>query len=264
VIEHADKKARHRFVPVDRGAAAKIGPRLVSTTAYKPLLQVEGAPDFSSRLEELQRLANATDTLDSRATLDAALQLAWLNYQEELDKKKHPSSKLLKQLSKNIRKTESLLRRLEKFPRLGKIAFDLCPVGEGTIGVKTAREMILGETVSPGQPLPLTTRRVDIVDPEGSIAAINIHRVLERLQRETARHSRSPGRARAEGKLAIVAYAADFFRRYSVLKLTSYSGGAFAKFCSRFFEVVTGESDAGGTALEAQIKLEVKTPSLGN
>ena len=59
---------------------------------------------------------------------------------------------------------------------------------EGTIGVKTVREMILGDTVRLGQPPPHAPRRIDIADPKGSIAVINIYRVLERLQREIAKH----------------------------------------------------------------------------
>jgi hypothetical protein len=235
-----------------------------SIPADKPFLQVEGAPDFGPYFQQLLRIANAEETPDNQLALDVALQMAWLSWRQEYDNKKHPSSRFLKQVRQNVLKTEKLLRRLEKFPRLRHIAFDLCPVGEGTIGVKTVREMILGDTVRLGQPPPHAPRRIDIADPKGSIAVINIYRVLERLQREIAKHRKNSGGARAEGKSAIVAYAADFFRRHSASKLTGYSGGDFAKFCSRFYEVVTGESDPGGTALEAQIKAEVKTPTFGN
>ena len=268
MAEHAGKKARVRSVPIDRGDVAKIGPRLVSTAAYKPLFQVEGAPDFSPHFERLLTFAKVEETLDSRGALDNALKMAWVFSQLESDSRDYPPAKLVKSLDKAIRKTKALLRKVEKHLRTPRIAFDLCPIGEGTFSVKTVREMIPGEPVGvPRQPPPLASRR-DKVDRDGSVAAINIYRVLERLQREISKHKRRRTRPPEKGKAAIVAHAAGFFREHSASKITSYSsrktegppGGDFVPFCQAFYKTVTGKSDA----LETYIRAEVKRSTFGS
>jgi hypothetical protein len=128
--------------------------------------------------------------------------------------------------------------------------------------------MFLGQPGGvPWQPPPLSSR-IDKVDRDGSVAAINIYRVLERLQREISKHKRRRTRPPEKGKAAIVAYAAGFFREQSASKITSYSsrktegppGGDFVPFCRAFYKTVTGKSGA----LETHIRAEVKRSTFGS
>jgi hypothetical protein len=91
----------------------------------------------------LLRFAKVKETLESQGALDDALTMAWVSDQEEIDSRDYPPAKLLKNLDKAICQTKELLREAEKHLRCSKIAFDLCPIGEGTISVKPMREMIL-------------------------------------------------------------------------------------------------------------------------
>ena len=105
-------------------------------------MRVEGAPDFSPHFEQLLSFANVSETPASRGALDAALKIAWVSWQVESDQRDYPPAKLLKNLEKAICQTKELLREAEKHLRCSKIAFDLCPIGEGTVSAKTVREMI--------------------------------------------------------------------------------------------------------------------------
>ena len=106
----------------------------------------------------------------------------------------------------------------------------------------------------PRQPRPLTPIR-DKVDFDGSVAAINVYRVLERLQREILKHKRPPIRPREERKAAIVEHAAAFFREHSAEKLTEYPDGYFAEFARAFYDAITGEEVLDNRdALQTQIR----------
>jgi hypothetical protein len=203
-------------------------------TVFRPSIRTPGAPDFSPQFERLIFLANLEKTVDSQVELDVALKLAWVTYRQECVSQAYPPEKLLDRLDEAICGMKILLRQVERHARSRDIAFDLCPVGTGTISVKTVREMILGEDVNvPRRPPPLGPR-IETLDPDGSVAAVNIYGLLERLQRNMGIHRRPRGRPREMGKAAIVAYAAGFFRKHSVSKITSYSSGPFGNFCKSF------------------------------
>ena len=187
--------------------------------------------------------------------------MAWVSWQVESDHRDYPPPELVESLDKAIRKTKTLLQNVEKHLRSRSIAFDFYPIGKETV-----RE---AKSASAPRTSPRLGPLVDRLGPNASVAEINVYRVLDRLQRRMGIHRRawrrksSRGRPREEGKAAIVAYAAVFFREHSALRLTGYSGGDFADFCRAFYEAVTGETDAGGSALEAQIKAEAKRPTFG-
>jgi hypothetical protein len=245
--------------------------RMDPATVLRPIMRAPGAPDFSPQFERLLILANVEKTVDSQVNLDVALKSAWSAYRLYRVSRAYPPKALLDRLDLAIRRMKILLREVEGHSRSRDIAFDVCPVGAGTVSVKTVREMILGEDVSvPRRPPPLGPR-IDELDPDGSVAAINIYGLLERLRRNMSIHRRPRARPPELGKAAIVAYAASFFRKHSASKITGYSSrkaegrrsGDFVLFCKAFYEAVTGQSDVDVDALQAQIKAAVKTPGYG-
>jgi hypothetical protein len=220
-------------------------------------LEIEGAPDFTPHFEGLLKHAGVAHTRYNRSALNTALRLAWVDHAMTLEEKEHPPSELLDELDQSIRKTQALLRGLKQFPRCHNIALDLCPVGEGTVGVAK-----LGEPVSlPREPQPLgpLPERATGAD---KIAAINVSRLLDRLRRKIGRLKRRRGRPPEHGKSAAVAYASEFFRKHSAPNITAYPDGDFASFCKLFYGVVTGDTNLDRAALQAQIKAEVKKPQL--
>ena len=218
-------------------------------------LEIEGAPDFTSHFEKLLNHARVADTPHNRSVLDTALKFAWLHHDITREEKEHPPSELLETLDLSIRKTQGLFRGLERFPPSRDIALDLCPVGEGTVGVGK-----LGETVSlPRKPPPLgpLPERVHAVR---LIALVNVSRLLDRVRRKIDRLKRRRGRAHEHGKSAVVAYASLFFREHSKLKFNGYADGDFASFCKSFYGVVSGSTHLDRNALQSQIKAEVQKP----
>ncbi len=251
MAEHAGKKSFVRPEPRDHSAAAKIGPRLVSTNAYRPLIQVEGAPDFSAHFERLLTFAHVEKTLESCGALDNALKMAWVSYQLEIDSRDYPPAELLESLDTAIRQTKALLQAVQKHLRCRSIAFDLYRIGE-----KTVRE---GESDSAPRTPPRFGPLTERLGPNELVAEINVHRVLERLQRRLSTHRRKRQRPREKGKSAIVEHAAFFFRKYSAKRLTGYPSGHFAKFGGAFYEAVTGEEVLHNRdALQTQIKAAAK------
>jgi hypothetical protein len=226
-------------------------------------VEVPGAPPFSKHLDRLLKYAGVPPTPGNRSALDVALKLAWIGNKIRVDDKERAPSKLLDQLDDSINKTQTLLRAVEIFKRSHDIAFDSCPIGEGTISVETAREMKFGKTLSLPRNPPSLRGLDQPVPADGMIAAINVCRLLDRVRREIRRLKRGPGRRPEAGKSTIVAYASDFFRRHSLLQVTQYPNGHFANFCKHFYEVVTGATHLDLDALQAQIRKESKRPTLG-
>ena len=219
---------------------------------------VPGAPDFNPHLERLLKCAGIANLPNNQAHLDNSLKQAWLSR----NRPSTPPSDLLDDFDRSIRNTQRLLRQLAQFSRSRDIAFHLCPVGEGTISVETLREMKTGKPVElPRQPPPLATSRIEIFPADGMVAAINVSRLLDRVRRKAKWLKRRRGRQPENVKANIVACAADFCRRHSNLQLTTYPNGNFANFCKEFYSVVTGETDLGLDALQAQIRAELKPRS---
>jgi hypothetical protein len=227
-------------------------------------ITVPGAPDFAPHLEELLEKAGLTNTPDARSTLDSNLQSAWGEYQFERESERgRAPPELFNQLESSVKKTRGLLRRLERFHRLRDIGVDICAVGEGTVDIASAREFILEkDLVLPRNP-PGLRSGPEQVPPGGTLAMISRKRMLDRLLRDIARfkRKRKQGHQRELDKAVIVAYAASFFRQFSTAETTTYFNGSFAKFCKKFYEVVTGEA-LTKNGLEKAIKYELKKPTL--
>jgi hypothetical protein len=143
---------------------------------------VPGAPDFRPHIEELLKLTDVTSTPDARSSLVTQLKLAWVSSAlEHQSRERRPPTELVTQLETSIKKTQALLRR-HPHPDIG---FDVCPVGDGTVSVKTVRDLKFGATVElPRNPPPIGGLPEERVAPNGMLAAINIQRVLDRLLRK--------------------------------------------------------------------------------
>ena len=227
----------------------------------KPLfsqIRAPEAPDFAPHIGALLKEASVKCTPDARSDLDSSLQLAWA--ESELTRVSRASPELFKQLEYSIKKTQALLRRLERYKHTHDIIFHLCAVGDGTVQFATVQEMIEKNLELPRNPPPLGGLPEDIPS-NGIIAAINVQRMLDRLLREIARYkpNRKQGNQPEPNKFVIVARAAKFFRHYSTVEPTTYFHGPFARFCKRFYEVVTGEI-LSKSGLEKAIKEELKRP----
>jgi hypothetical protein len=96
---------------------------------------------------------------------------------------KSPSADLFTQLTNSIKKTQSLLRRLEGYPRWHNIGCDLCAIGDGTISIKSTQELMTEGTIGlPRNPPPLGG--LPEVPASDTLAIINRRRVLDRLLRK--------------------------------------------------------------------------------
>ena len=225
-----------------------------------PEIRVPKAPDFAPHIGALLEEASVKSTLDARSDLNSILQLAWAEF--KLTRTSQASPELFRQLKNSIQKTKALLRKLEEFKHMRNIGFDLCPVGDGTVQFATVQEMKRGENLElPRNPPPLGDLS-EQVSSNGTVAAINVQRMLDRLLREIARHkpNRKQGNQPELDKRVIVARAAYFFRHYSTVEPTTYFDGRFAKFCKRFYEVVTGKT-LSKSGLEKMIREEIKRPT---
>ena len=211
-----------------------------------PEIRTPGAPDFSPHIEGLLKEANVRITPDARSSLFSSLHLAWGDVQlERMYQKTRIPPILFRSLNKSIKETQRLLRRLEKLQLRG-IDTDRCSVVDGT----ALTQPIVGW--------------FDEVPPGATMVVFNRQRMLDRLLRDIARYNpkRKRGRQQERDKFIIVARAGYFFRQHSPKELTGYSAGPFAKFCKRFYEVVTGDT-LRGSGLEKLIKAEAKKPTLG-
>jgi hypothetical protein len=228
------------------------------------IVEIPGA-DFAPYIDRLLKIAGVVNRTDTRERLDSCLVMAkafaWdLNV---MRRSKIPT-KELSTLETSIKKVQILLRKSEKYLGSKRIRFIDCPVGEGTVATQKFERGRRGEKVPfPPDPLPpLGSSRSKEVPDGGLLATINIQRTLERLMREIAHEKRLGRRARPreEGKRAVVAYAAKFFREYSPEVVTAYPSGKFATFCRSFYEAVTGEELLRSDALQSHIRAEVKKP----
>ena len=208
-------------------------------------IRTPGAPDFSPHIERLLKEANIRNTPDARSSLFSSLHLAWGDVQlERMYQKTRIPSILYRSLNNSIKETQRLLRRLEKLQLRG-IDTDRCPVVDGT----ALTQPIVGW--------------FDEVPPGATMVVFNRQRMLDRLLRDIARYNpkRKRGRQQERDKFLIVARASHFFRQYSPEKPTGYPNGRFAKFCKKFYEVITGDSPSG-SSLEKLIRNEVKAPTI--
>jgi hypothetical protein len=220
-----------------------------------PKISAPDAPNFEAHIPKLLEYAGIEDTSLARYWLNCELIFAWVEGDAERERQnKQPMADLSDRLSKSIKKTLRLLRQLEKFPQWQMIGFDRCATGEGTVSVRSA-----GGTVGiPKNPQPLGSFP-EVVAPGGTLALINRHRVLERLQREIdyKKRNRKRGNQEEHDKSLIVTRAVSFFRQYSLVEPTTYFDGPCVKFCRRFYEAVTGVK-LGPSGLEKQIRKELE------
>jgi hypothetical protein len=203
-----------------------------------------GAPDFSPHVRQLLDLANVKYTGDTRSSLVSILNLAWADFDlERMGQKQRIPEDLFKSLNVSIKHTQKLLRRLQ---------IDYLPdIGTDEWAVLNRR------AITPG-------KMFDEVPRGATVVAFNRQQMLDRLLRDIGRYNprRKRGHQQEREKFMILARAGKFFRQYSPEKVTTYSDGPFARFCKRFYEIVTGEL-LSGSALEKQIRDEVRTPALG-
>jgi hypothetical protein len=213
------------------------------------IVEIPGA-DFKPHIDRLLKVAGVVNTTDTRLRLDSCLVMArafaWdLNVMRQ---SKIPTEEL-STLETSIKRVQILLRKSEKYLGSKRIRFIDCPVGEGTVATY--------------DPSSLGSSRSEEVPDGGMRATINVQRSLDRVLREISREKRekrSQARPREEGKRAVVAYAAKFFREYSPEAVTAYPSGKFATFCRSFYEAVTGEELLRSDALQSHIRAEVKKP----
>ncbi len=133
--------------------AARQGTGTAEPTSLQ--FDVPGSPNFSPHIQELLSMAKVQNTSEATSALNQILKLAWIyNDVEREEKEKTPKGRgrvpgsLFVQLRNSIKKMQQLLRRLEQYPRSRHIAFDMCMVGEGTIGVETEQALKKGATLT--------------------------------------------------------------------------------------------------------------------
>jgi len=226
-----------------------------------PKICAPEAPDFEAHIPELLKEGCVQENAETRYVLDRELKLAWAegDAKRELPQQS-PSAGLFKQLTDSIKKTQGLLRRLERYRQWHNIGFDLCAIGEGTISINSAQELMTGGAIGlPGNPSPLGG--LPEVAASDTLAMINRRRVLDRLLREIAhmKPTRKRGNQKELDKSLIVARAVSFLQLYSSEKPTTSFNGPCVKFCRRFYEIVTGVT-LGPSGLEKQIRKELRRP----
>jgi hypothetical protein len=165
--------------------------------------------------------------------------------------------KALRAVGTQYQKDKKITRSAPKATSFRDIGFDICPVGEGTIDVATGREQMLGRVLDlPRDPPSLGSLRFSI-NVNGTVAAINAQRVLDRLLLQIPEYKKKRGRPNNLAEYHAVFQAAHFFAKYSTAALTEYPGGTFTEFCELFYEKVTGAAVEPGD-LESQIKKVVR------
>jgi hypothetical protein len=228
------------------GAAnrAKSMPSRKRKTGYAPDttdVRVPGSPNFESKIDSLLKEGNIVVTAAARSALNSSLELAWLESDMEQEDRRAAPAALFKQLDASVRKTEGLLRRIEKYPRTKSIGCDMCAVGDGAVDVATAREMIFGKALNVKHEIPSKSeikggdtvgkktkpkkiRATQAALDDKFIVMLSRFQILARLRREIARKQprRKRGNQPERDKSEIVAQAAWFFRRYSTEELTNY------------------------------------------
>ena len=242
-------------------------------------IEVPGSPNFEPHINGLLKKGNIAVTAAAQSALNIHLKLAWLESDMEQEEKRAAPAALFKQLDASVRKTEGLLRRIQKYPRTEVVGNDMCTVGDGAVDVATAREMIFGKTLRVEHEVPVTakgksdgaagkavkrkktrSRQTEINDK--FVVMMSRFRMLARLRRDIAK--RQPRRQRGNqpdrDKSYIVAHAAWIFRQYSSEKPTAYPNGPFAKFCRSFYVIVT-RSRLSRRGLEKTIRAEIGTPT---
>jgi hypothetical protein len=228
--------------------------------ASGPKISVPEAPDFEAHIPELLKkgCVRKSAAAEAKYVLDRELKLAWAEggLKRELQQKP-PSAELFKQLTNSIRRTQGLLRQLEGHPQWRNIGFDLCAIGEGTISIESAQELMTEGTIGlPRNPPPLGP--LPEVAASDTLAMINRRRVLDRLLREIAhKPTRKRGNQEELDKSLIVARAVSFLQRYSSKKPTTSFDGPCVKFCKHFYEIVTGVT-LSPSGLDKQIRKELK------
>jgi hypothetical protein len=231
-----------------------------------PKIRIPGAPDFAPHFEKLLARGRIKSTSETRSDLNAELGLAWAYKTQERKLQSRAAPEDIKQLKDSITRTKNLLRQLGKFGHTRDIECHLCPVGEGTVSIASVRQTIFEEELElPRNPPPLGGLPEQIPH-DGTMALINIHRLLDRLQREIdyTQRKRKRGRQIRRDYQSVIAHAARFFRRHSSVDATSYSKGTFSKFCKLFYEVVNGSPLPSDHALYAGIKAEWGKPAFGS
>jgi hypothetical protein len=243
------------------------------------LLEVPGSPNFEFKIDSLLKAGNIAVTDAARSALDSSLQQAWLDNDMEQEDKRAAPATLFSQLDASVRKTASLLRRIEKYPRTKSIGCDMCGVWDRSVDVATVREMKFGRTLSVEHEVssrrkikgddtvskkakPKNMRATQAALDEKFIVMFSRFQMLARLRAELARKQprRKRGNQPGRDKSAIVAHAASFFRDYSSEKLTAYPNGPFAKFCRSFYLAVTG-SRLSRSGLAKTIRAEIRKPT---
>jgi hypothetical protein len=230
----------------------------VSPSAGPLRIAIVGAPDFSPHYERLLSKAGVESTPEALSYLSSRLQLAWMYMLPPRPRRRSPRQyEDFKQLKRSIKKTQTLIRVLRKYPHTKDIGFDLCPVGDGTIDVTTNHELMLGGVVDIPRDRPPLTGFEDTCAANGSIAAVNVDQMLTRLLRQIDRMKKQSGGQGKPEKRQAVKEAASFFSKYSTVPMTTYSEGPFAKFCEFFYAVITGAAVEEGN-LAAQIRSVVR------
>jgi hypothetical protein len=93
-----------------------------------PDIEVPGSPNFGPHIDGLLKEGNIAVTAAAQSALNSHLQLAWLDSDMEQEEKRAAPAALFKQLDASVRKTEGLLRRIQKYPRTEVIGNDMCAV----------------------------------------------------------------------------------------------------------------------------------------
>jgi hypothetical protein len=206
---------------------------------FLPELGISGALDFEPRfVEKLPKRGDIRSTPEAKSELHQLLRAGWLfNKWERLSS---PSPDRVQQLKNSISKTQKLLRGLTKFDHTRNIEAD----------------RVAGNFKQ--------TRYVECDEAtDATMVNINVHQVLERLQRRLDLYApkKKPGRPIRQDYEEVIIRAALFFSEYSSAEATAHRSGAYFRFCKLFYEIVTGSS-CRDYALESQIKAQLKNPYL--
>ena len=209
-------------------------------------------PRSPNQIDELLDLGGIQKSSETRNRLREELERAgdWYAWKGQ----KQASSVLFKQLDASIRKTLTLIGRLQEYPDTRDFGFEMHPIGTGIADAATGREMIEGRSIRISRRPWIAENKIPNTAPEHLIIGINTENLLRALQASADKARRKGrGQPKREDKLSVVFYADAFFRTHSLVKPSTDEDSPFRHFAERFFKAATG-LDAAEGSLDWQIR----------
>jgi hypothetical protein len=165
-----------------------------------------------------------------------------------------PMKKLLDQLDTRVARMLGYLRRVKKHVTKN-IGFQIHPLES---------DPFKGNIFKAIPMLHLGKHKEIPTIPEGAIIFVDIEKLLCDWQsdiRKLLRTTRGRGKPKRQDKYDIVFYAAEFFCKHSILKLSNDANNPFHAFAEQFYETVTGTRPT--RSLDWQIRKALKALGAG-